>query len=77
MGKEEIARYEQFLFFPRCFQKKLVLQTRKNQGLFGRALTLYLEEKRNKLQFLKRSFNPLPDKPILCSSNLASNEDMV
>ena len=21
VGKEEIARYEQFLFFPQCFQK--------------------------------------------------------
>ena len=31
MGKGEIARYEQFLLFPRCFQKTL-LQTRKNLG---------------------------------------------
>ena len=27
MGKGEIARYEQFLLFPQCFQR-LVLQTR-------------------------------------------------
>ena len=33
--KGEIARYEQFLLFPHCFQKTLI-QTRKNQGLFGR-----------------------------------------
>ena len=30
----EIARYEQFLLFPQCFQK-CVLQTREYQGLFG------------------------------------------
>ena len=33
--KGEIARYEQFLLFPLCFQK-LELQTRKNQGLLGK-----------------------------------------
>ena len=37
VGKGEIARYEQFLLFPQCF-KKLVLQTRKKQGLFGKGL---------------------------------------
>ena len=31
----EIARYEQFLLFPLCFQKT-VLQTRKNQGFWER-----------------------------------------
>ena len=35
VGKGEIARYEQFLLFPRCFQK-----TCKNQGLFGKGLKL-------------------------------------
>ena len=35
--KGEIARYEKFLLFPQCFQ----LQTRKNQGLFGKGLTEY------------------------------------
>ena len=38
VGKGEIARYEQFLLFPHCF-KRLVLQTCKNQGLFGKRLT--------------------------------------
>ena len=33
VGKGEIARYEQFLLCPQCFQ-----QTRKNQGLFGKGL---------------------------------------
>ena len=37
MGKGEIARYEQFLLFQQCF-KRLVLQTRKNQCLFGERL---------------------------------------
>ena len=37
VGKGEIARYEQFLLFPQCFQK-LALQTRRNQGLFGKGL---------------------------------------
>ena len=35
-GKGKIARYEQFLLFPNCFQR-LVLQVRKDQGLFGKA----------------------------------------
>ena len=40
-GKGEIARYEQFLLFPQFVFKGLVLQTPKNQGLFGKGLTLY------------------------------------
>ena len=39
MGKGEIACFEQFLLFPQCFQR-LVLKTHKNQGLFGKELTL-------------------------------------
>ena len=35
VGKGEIARYEQFLLFPQCFQKTC---TGKNQGLFGKGL---------------------------------------
>ena len=38
VGKGEIARYEQFLLFPQCFNR-FVLQTLKNQGLFGKRLT--------------------------------------
>ena len=37
VGKGEIARYEQFLLFPQCFQKTCT-ETRKNQGLFGKGL---------------------------------------
>ena len=36
VGKVEIAHYEQFLVFP--LFKRLLLQTRKNQGLFGKGL---------------------------------------
>ena len=53
--KGEIARYEQFLLFPQCFQKqftsnfffshsvfkRLFLQTHKKQGLFEKGLTHY------------------------------------
>ena len=35
VGKGEIACYKQFLLFPTVFSKDL-LQTRKNQGLFGK-----------------------------------------
>ena len=33
VGKGEIAHYEQFLFFPQCFQE-IVLQLNKNKSLF-------------------------------------------
>ena len=36
-GKGEIVCYKQFLLFPQCF-KRFVMQTRKNQGLFGKGL---------------------------------------
>ena len=37
VGKGEIAHYEQFSFSLGVF-KRLILQTRKNQGLFGKGL---------------------------------------
>ena len=40
VGKGEIAHYKQFLLFPHSVFKRLILQTRKNQGLFGKGLTL-------------------------------------
>ena len=43
MGKGEIARYEQFLLFPQCFQT-LEQQTRKNQVLFGKGLTKFVKQ---------------------------------
>ena len=39
MGKEEIARYKQFLLFFRSVSKRSVLETRKNQRLFGKGLS--------------------------------------
>ena len=38
--KGEIACYQQFVIFPQCFQKTSIADT-KNQGLFGKGLTLY------------------------------------
>ena len=39
LEKGQIAHYEQFLLFPQCFQKTCrLLQTHKNQGLFGKGL---------------------------------------
>ena len=37
VGKGEIARYEQFLIYPQCFQKTYAagLHVKKKQGLFG------------------------------------------
>ena len=37
MGKEEIARYEQFLLFLQCFQKRLLLM-RQNEYLWSKGL---------------------------------------
>ena len=37
VGKGEIARYKQFLIFHSVFER-LILQTRKNPGLFGKKL---------------------------------------
>ena len=42
--KGEIARYEHFLLFPRSVFKRLVLQTRNIQGLFGKGLTTFSQE---------------------------------
>ena len=39
VGKGEIACYEQFLLFHGVFNR-LVLQTHKNQGLFGKGLRI-------------------------------------
>ena len=41
MGKREITCYEQFLFFPQCFQKTNVMQICKNKGLFGKGLNVF------------------------------------
>ena len=43
VGKGEIASYKQFLLFPKCFQK-ILRQTRKSQGLFGKTAILSLSQ---------------------------------
>ena len=40
VGKEEIARYEQFLFFPQCFQKLSVIDV-SNEYLWSKGLTAF------------------------------------
>ena len=41
VGKEEIARYEQFLLYPQCFQKLSVLLMRQNEYLWSKGLYMY------------------------------------
>ena len=42
LGKGEIARFKQFLLFPKCFQKDLYYRSAcKNQGFFGKELNHY------------------------------------
>ena len=66
VGKEEIARYEQFLLFYHSVFKKLVLQTHKNQGLFGKGLR-DLTLNRN-----ITCFNQFQQDSDLCILNLSS-----
>ena len=40
VGKGEISPYEPFLLFPQCFFKRLILQTCKKKGLFGKGLNI-------------------------------------
>ena len=44
MGKEEIVHYEQFLFFPLCFQKVCTAKTQK-QGLVWAGVSTVLSNK--------------------------------
>ena len=37
VGKGEIARYEQFLLFPQCFQKTCTAGTQKTRACLGKA----------------------------------------
>ena len=47
-GKREFADYEQFLLFSHSVLKGLVLQTRKNQGLFGKGWKVWFIAKEKK-----------------------------
>ena len=64
VGKGEIARYEQFLLFPLCFQKTYSADI--NQGLFGKGLKF-------KERFVM--VNPLEDDNILALSELKATAD--
>ena len=44
VGKGEIAHYKHFFFSPHGVFKRLVLQTRTNQGLFWKVLIFCLSE---------------------------------
>ena len=55
----EIARYEQFLLFPQCFQD-LYCKHIKNQGLFGKSLK----------HIIITSFNTLPNHKIINMTKL-------
>ena len=46
VGKGEIAPNKQFLLYPHSFQR-LVLQTHENQGLFGKGLKPFVDNKQN------------------------------
>ena len=41
VGKGEIARYEQFLLFPLCFQKQSVVDVLKRLSMEERVLTRF------------------------------------
>ena len=59
-GKREIACYEQFLFLPTMFSRRLVLQTCKSQGLFGKGLKAFafrINEQEHAQISLKSSFH--------------------
>ena len=81
VGKGEIARCEQFLLFPHNVSKRLLLQTRKNQGLFGKRLTAFSlfpqcfqRDSFSGLGFIEKGFNPFPNKPWflrVCSTSLS------
>ena len=51
--------YEQFFLFPQCF-KRLVLQTRKNQGLFGKGLIIDIDFQ---FMFSNPSLSSSPNNP--------------
>ena len=52
VGKEEIARYEQFLVFPQCFKSCLLLM-RQNEYLWSKGL-----------QFIEQSVTNPRKKPL-------------
>ena len=80
--KGKIARYEQFLLYPQCFQKTS-LQTRKNKGFAGEGLmtsvsVIYYGDALSPL-FLKngsyRSIYPIPNDKVGYRSKLKAFAD--
>ena len=66
VGKGEIARYEQFLLFPQCFQK-LYCRHVQNKGFFGNGLNS--GEKFRKMTKYKDVFRSL-----LCSRYIKTQD---
>ena len=60
VGKEEIARYEQFLLFTQCFQKLSVVDASK-----WVSMELRVKGEGFKNTSLRKSFNSLPNNEIL------------
>ena len=71
VGKGEIARYEQFLIFP-VFSKDLYCGCIKTRACkWQNCLLVQIQNN------CRQQINPLPDMPILGSSNSAVNKDMI
>ena len=72
MGKGEIAHFEQFLLYPQCF-RRLPMQTRKNKGFFAKELMTLRKKSFQAIGKKEKAIDcmvfPLPDLPILGSSN--------
>ena len=68
VGKGEIARYEQFLLFPQCFQK--TCSAGKNQGLFSNGLrhTLSHSGRKKTIILVTNSTFQFPCILILCQT---------
>ena len=68
---EKLLETSNFFFSPSVF-KRLVLQTCKNQGLFGKGLT-----SRSANTFNMNKSKPFPEQEILESSNLKGSADKI
>ena len=70
MLRKQCGKITSNFYFSLSVFKRLVLQTPKNQGLSGKGLKLLVEINPIFLWIL----NPLPDMPILGSSNSTANK---
>ena len=69
MGKGEIARYEQFLLFPKCFQKVCFPGASKGV-IVWKWVKQYFSHVSKTHNIISSTFNPLPDGKILDWSKL-------